>query len=361
MSDDRVNELFECTTSLFRSLHFGVTDMVRRMQGDALELLGYGPSECPYDVVASGSFWRLRDYGRAQPSRAVLIVAAPIKRPYIWDLSPATSAIRYCLKMGLQVRLLEWLPASPETCSVGIAECAGAIAASLDRIAAERNGSKPIVMGHSLGGTLAAIHAATAQDSISGLVLLGAPVCFEKDESPFRDALVSLVPAPVPESQPFPGSVLSHASAAASPETFIWSRLIDAIQSSADSEAMNLHARVERWALDEVPLPGKLVSDIVDGLYRENRFCRGMLSVGARTVGPRDLAVPVLAVVNSADAVAPMASIKPFGDALGPARFQIIEYPGEPGVCLQHLGVLVGRQAFQQVWPAIIDWINART
>jgi len=29
---------------------------------------------------------------------------------------------------------------------------------------------------------------------------------------------------------------------------------------------------VERWALDEVPLPGKLVHQIVEWLYRENRF-----------------------------------------------------------------------------------------
>ena len=34
------------------------------------------------------------------------------------------------------------------------------------------------------------------------------------------------------------------------------------------------HARIERWALDEVALPGKLVSDIVEQLYREDRFWR---------------------------------------------------------------------------------------
>lgn len=43
---------------------------------------------------------------------------------------------------------------------------------------------------------------------------------------------------------------------------------------------MEIHARIERWALEEVALPGKLVREIVDELYRENRFCRGTLEVG---------------------------------------------------------------------------------
>jgi hypothetical protein len=30
------------------------------------------------------------------------------------------------------------------------------------------------------------------------------------------------------------------------------------------------------------------------------------------------------------------------------------------GVCLQHLGILIGRQAQAQVWPEIIAWIDSR-
>ena len=47
---------------------------------------------------------------------------------------------------------------------------------------------------------------------------------------------------------------------------------MDAIFSIADHHALDIHGRVERWALDEVPLPGKLVHQIVEWLYRENRF-----------------------------------------------------------------------------------------
>lgn len=352
----RVNSL-QASEAAVRYLQFSVLDAVRRMQGDLLGYFGFGPNEIPYRTIASGSFWQLRDYNSAQQPHAVLVVAAPIKRPYIWDLAPTVSAIRCCLEAGLRVYLLEWLPASEKTCSVGIAECVQAISAALETIPPRTANHKSILMGHSVGGTLAAICAASAPESVGGLVLLSTPLCFRAGESLFRDALISLVPDPVSDLKPYPGSFLSLASMAASPVTFIRSRFTDTIHSTTDPAAMDIYARVERWALDEVALPGKLVSEIVELLYRENHFCRGILNVERRKIGPENLSAPTLAVVNMADLVAPSQSVAPIGEALGPERFHIIEYPGERGIGLQHLGILVGRQAHAQVWPQIIDWI----
>ena len=343
-----------------RRAQFGAADILRRVQGDAVAAFGLGPSECPYQIIASGCYWRLRDYGDQKASRSLLIVAAPIKRPYIWDLAPTASAIRYCLRQDLHVHLLEWLPASRTSGNNGLTEYAEAIAQCVAKVSAHARGPEALVIGHSLGGTLAAIYGALAPESIGGLVLLGAPLCFQPEGSQFRDALVSLVPSDLPDADPFPGSLLSHMSAMASPGTFIWSRLIDAALSITDPRAMDIHARVERWALDEAPLPGKLVHQIIEWLYRENRFCRGELKIGGTLVGPLRLSVPTLAVVNTTDDVAPLDSVKPFIDAMPTRDARIIEYPGEIGVCLQHLGILIGREAHIRVWPEIISWINSR-
>lgn len=342
-----------------RKVQFGVTDVIRRAQGHAFGAIGLDPVESPYRAVLSGQFWRLRDYGEHDAAQSLLIVAAPIKRPYIWDLAPSTSAIRFILGQGLHVYLLEWLPASQTTGINGLKEYTEAISECVAKISNRRSGIKPFLMGHSLGGTLAAIFSASASATIHGLVLLGAPLCFRPATSRFRDALVSLMPPGLSDVGPFPGSLLSHVSALASPDTFIWSRLEDAAFSATDSHALEIHARVERWALDEVALPGKLVHQIVEWLYREDRFCRGDLAIGEATVGPLTLSVPTLAVVNTADEVAPLGSVKPFLDAMPAVNARIIEYSGEVGVCLQHLGILVGRQARRLVWPEIITWIRA--
>ena len=54
-----------------------------------------------------------------------------------------------------------------------------------------------------------------------------------------------------------------------------------------------------------------------------------------------------------------MASIEPFTDAVPAGDARIIAYPGEVGTCLQHLAILVGRQAQARVWPEIIAWLKA--
>ncbi len=345
--------------SLFRHAQFAVLDLVRHAQGQALGAIGYDPDERPYEGPTSGAYWRLRDYGAASADASLLIVAAPIKRPYIWDLAPDVSAVGYCVSHGLRVHLLEWIPPAPASAPVGLDECAKAISECVARIAAGSNGTKPFLIGHSLGGTLAAIFAAGEPHSLRGLLLLGAPLCFQPATSRFRDALVAIVPTGLPETVIVPGSLLSHASALASPDTFVWSRMADAAASMNDRKALEIHARFERWALDETPLPGRLVHQMVEWLYRENRFCRGELVVQGRTIGPSSLDVPTLAVVNTADEVAPIASVEPLLEALPTDDVSLIRYDGEIGVALQHVGILVGREAYAKVWPDILAWLAA--
>ena len=338
-----------------------MADVLRRAQGAALGAFGLDPQECPYRITASGSHWRLRDYADHAASPSLLIVAAPIKRPYIWDLAPPVSAIHCCLREGLHVYLLEWVPDSRRNQNNGLDEQAEASAECVAKVSGESGGQRPFLIGHSLGGTLAAISGALAPVSISGLILLGAPLCFAPAASRFRDALVSLIPAELSDADPFPGSLLSYMATLAAPDTFIGSRLMDAALSATDGRALEIHARVERWVLDEVPLPGKLVNQILQWLYRENRFCRGVLEVGGARVGPLSLSVPTFAVVNMADAVAPLASIKPCIDAMLIRDVRLVEYPGDIGVGLQHLGVLIGRQAHAQVWPEIMAWLKGHS
>jgi polyhydroxyalkanoate synthase len=346
------------TLDTFRWAPFVAADIWRRAHGNILAAAGLGPTECPYRLIEAGSHWRLRDYGNQGNSSAILIVGAPIKRPYIWDLAPSVSAIRHCLANHQHVYLLEWLPASPRTAAYGLEQYAEAIGECVSKVS--NNASGPILIGHSLGGTLAAIFSALASNSIGGLVLLGAPLCFHPATSRFRDALVSLVPSDLDQAEPFPGSLLSHISALASPDTFVWSRLTDAAMSVTNHHALEIHARVERWALDEVSLPGRLVHQLIEWLYRENRFCRGELKIGGKLIGPQSVLVPTLAVVNTQDDIAPLGSVKPFIESIGTKDACIIKYPGEVGVCLQHLGVLVGQDAHAKIWPGIISWMDTR-
>lgn len=337
-----------------------LSDVMRRAQGHTLGLLGFDPRECAHRVVAATSFWCLRDYRGPDAGHAVLIVAAPIKRPYIWDLAPAISPVRLLLKRGLHVYLLEWKPPPFVAAADGLAMYADqAIAASVAWIT-EWGGRAPFLIGHSLGGTLAAIYAALEPRRIRGLVLLGAPLCFQPHASTFRDAINVMAPLLLMQATTVPGSALSHLSALASPGTFIWSRLIDEISSSGDHRAAEIFLRVERWALDEVAVDGLLMRQVVQWLYQQDRLCRGTLRLGKTTVGPAMADVPALAVVNAADEIAPRACVQPFLSRMPGPDVSLLEFPGETRVGLQHLALLVGPRAHAEVWAAIGDWIDAR-
>jgi len=72
-----------------RRAQFDINDILRRAQGDVVGAFGLDPQESPHQIITSGAHWRLRDYGGNDRSRSLLIIAAPIKRPYIWDLTPS--------------------------------------------------------------------------------------------------------------------------------------------------------------------------------------------------------------------------------------------------------------------------------
>ena len=257
-----------------RRAPFAIADILRRIQGDAVAAFGLGPNECPYRIVASGPYWRLRDYSNHETSHSLLIVAAPIKRPYIWDLAPSASAIRYCLREGLHVHLLEWMPASRRTGDNGLDECALAISDCVAKVSVENRGSKPFLIGHSLGGTLAAIYGALAPATI-------------RECAPWSAAVFPAGAKPVPGCTRFLGAIDSVRHGSISRLTAIArecagiARHVHLVEAggrcikSHRSSCTGNSCIIERWALDEVALPGKLVHQIVEWLYRENRLCRG--------------------------------------------------------------------------------------
>jgi polyhydroxyalkanoate synthase len=266
------------------------------------------------------------------------------------------------LRHGLRIYLLEWKPPHGQSAICGLAEYADdAISEALAAVLKEVGTVKPFLMGHSLGATMTAIFAALHPEYLSGLLLLCAPLCLHPGVSPFRDVLAAVPPSQLSEMGIVPGSLMSQLSAMASPTTFVWSRLWDAAVTAMDPRASDVRQRVEHWALDEVPLSGKLVHEILQTLYQENQLCNGTLTIRGRSIGPSCIRLPTLAVANTIDEVAPPASVIPFFKAMSGADTTLIKYSGEVGVVLQHLGIFVGRDAFARIWPEIVSWIRTHS
>ena len=338
-------------------------DRSRQARGNMLERAGYGPQQTPSTVILEQPGLQLRRYQDAPGGgAAVLLVPAPIKRAYIWDLAPEISVVQRWRERGYRVYLAEWLPMPDGDPDVGLDDYGDRLLSACQRAIAQDSGQDQLtIVGHSLGGILAAIYSCMHPDRVAATILLESPLRFEQSTCCFAP-LVKATPDARGIADAFrhvPGVYLNMMSAMAEPQAFQWERIADRWLSLLDPKALATHMRVERWTHDEFPLPGRLFTEIVELLYRNDEFMAGRLDIGGRTIGPDDLRAPLLSVVDFRSKVIPPEAVLPFHEATSSERKRVIEYKGDVGVNLQHVGVLVGRSAHADIWPAIFAWLDA--
>jgi polyhydroxyalkanoate synthase len=341
---------------------FSTLDHFRQAQARLLQSLGYGSDPEPSWVLAETPGMRLRAFGKGEGAGTpIILVPAPIKRADIFDLAPRASVVRQCRRAGRAVFLLEWTDPSGPSAEFGLADYADRLLGVARRAAALTSGSdRAVLVGHSLGGTMAAIHAACRPQGVAALVLLESPLIFDPAIDAFAPWLRTTPAARrlLAGAGTVPGSELSLAAVAAAPEAFLWHRWGDAFASVSDPQRHDLHLRVMRWALDELALPAPLLSDVLERLYRENRLRDGRLQIGERAVGLKDITAPVIAVVESDSRVVPRADVLPALEHTSSPRREWLTYQNEPGVALAHVGVLVGPDAHRHLWPRLLRWID---
>ena len=340
---------------------FESLDRTRKQRGVAMDKMGYGPKDSAFKTVLSVPGMRLRFYGGTADSQNIaLIVPAPIKRHYIWDLAREHSVVQRALHAGMQVYLVEWTDPDPEN-HLGLEDYAyRMLDVCVKSIRTVRRSGELFLLSHSLGGVFTAIYAALRPEQVAGLVLIEAPLHFAQASGSFTP-LVVFGPRAANVTRAFervPGSVLSFVSLAASPATFGMERYADFFASLDSSKNIRSHLQVERWTLDEAPMSNRLFEQVVEQLYREDSFMRGVLTIAGERIGPQQVLSPLLAVYDPHSVIIPPDSIIAFHDAAASREKRLLTYQGDTGVALAHVGALIGENAHRQLWPDILSWIS---
>jgi polyhydroxyalkanoate synthase len=325
-----------------------------------LDLAGLGPIQSDYRIVAETPGAKLRSYSpQGAAGRPVLIIPAPFKQPYIWDLTPEVSVVRQCLRRRARVFLLEWT----HPAHANLSDYTDRLPSfAMQAVEAETGRPSGILAGHSLGGTFAAIFASLHPDRVDALWLIDAPLAFARTEGgPLAEALAATpqAAAEVVGADPWPGSLISLLSSLALPGAFILDRWRDFASSLADRDALALHLRVIRWTLDEVPLPRRMVAEVLQQLYKEDRFMRGTLAVDGKVAAVEVLRGSIVAVVNPASRLVPPRSLLAGLEKAAASSCQVLTYEADPGCVLQHLGPLVSRKAHAGIWPQVLEALRS--
>ncbi|NEX59686.1 alpha/beta fold hydrolase [Noviherbaspirillum galbum] len=338
---------------------FEAMDQARRRRGIAMERAGLGPAQTPGTVVLEQPGARLHRFAAAKSASgapAALIVPAPIKRHYIWDLSPGRSVVQRLMQHGMQVYLVEWTdpPSGP---LLGLDDYGFRL---LDACV-QAIGGKVALFGHSLGGIFAAIYAAMRPDKVRALVTVESPLHFGTSSGSFQPLLAFGPQArQVTRSHAtVPGSVLNLASMSASPTSFGAERIADFFNSLRSPDDMLGHLLVERWTLDEAPMSSRLFEEVVELLYRQDRLMLGQLDIQGKTIGPASIVSPFLTVIDPRSLIIPPESVTVFQDAASSRDKHRLAYDGDTGIGLAHVGALVGSNAHRLLWPAILGWLDS--
>lgn len=299
-------------------------------------------------VVWQEGSTRLLDYGPSHGA-PVLVIPSLINRPYILDLEPDRSFLRYLSTAGLRCLLVDWGRPGDLERGFGLTDY---IAGRLDQAfeaAIELCGGPLGVIGYCMGGLFAVALASRHQRDLAGLVLLATPWDFHARPSAPPALVAALAPlidasfAPLGE---IPTDILQCLFVMTDPQLAIrkFTRFADV---DPDSENARFFVATEDWANDGVPLALPVARECLMGWYGENRPAAGSWRVAGRLVDPATIKTPALVLIPTRDKIVPAPAARALAVAL--PRATAIELP------TGHIGLVAGVEARERVWMPVRD------
>lgn len=293
------------------------------------------PPEMP-EIARVGRV-RLLDYGSS--GQPVLFVPSLINPPYVLDLAPDNSLLRWLATQHVRPLLVDWGDPrdGDETLSVSD-HVTQRLLPLLDTL-----GETPVLAGYCLGGTMAI--AAASLRTVRAVLTIAAPWRFDGFPNEARERLSGLWAENRPLAETlglFPMELLQNAFWRLDPCRTI-TKYAEFGEMEPDSPQAKGFVVLEDWANDGPPLTLAAAEELLVDMFGSNRPGTGQWMIGERRIDPAALACPLFNIVSQRDRIVPAASAPPAGA-------QRILDQG-------HVGMVVGRQAPQGLWRIVAEWL----
>ncbi len=282
----------------------------------------------------------------------VLIVYSVINKPYILDLVPGYSFVEHLLQQGHDVYLVEWgeaVPGDRETTldryiDPGIKGCVEAIR--------ERTGAEQVsLFGHCIGGNLALLYAARYPDDVARVITLTTPMTSAAGGvvALWTDEALFPVDAVVDAYGLMPAKLIRYTFMAIKPyyEVMKWKMFLENL---GNDQVMALFYPVDRWANENVDIPGEFFRKFVREVFHDDRFRKGETRIHGEIADPQNITCPVMNLTAERDWIVP----SPSGDipdgmlGSGDVRHEVIAGA--------HVGIMVDPRT-RPVWTTMSDFL----
>ena len=287
----------------------------------------------------------------------LVVVPALIGRPSILDLHPGASFLAFLAQCGFDVYLVDWGVPGDEDQHVGLEQVIlDELGGAVERVRSRTGAEGVALIGYCMGGTLALAYAAAMRwQAPNALVTLASPVDFTRGGRLARwcaadmldlDRLLAIFPN-------VPATLIECAFTMLRPTAKLRARL--AALQNGDRGEDPARAAIERWASDWIPFPGQAARDWITWFYRENRLLEGTLTLRGLIAQLGAIEAPLLAVSASSDEITPPDSVRPLLERISSPDRRLLELAGG------HIGIVAGRSAARSLWPAVEEWLAARS
>ena len=284
---------------------------------------------------------RLRDYGaKGSRGRAVIVIPSLINPPFILDLMPDNSLLRWLANQGFRPFLLDWGTPGPAERNMDVTAHVEQLLLPLIAKFEE----PPVLAGYCLGGTIAM--AAACAVPVAGLAMIAAPWRFSGFGDAARNDIAELWRAAQPACETMglvPMEVLQAGFWRLDP-----ARTIAKYEAFAAMEAGSAAARsfvaMEDWANAGAPLPYAAGRQMFDDFIDADLPGTGRWRVNGTIVDPASLACPAVDFVSMSDRIVPAPSAA--------------DLPDRRDLAAGHVGMIVGRGGRSQLWEPLADWLS---
>lgn len=321
----------------------------------------------PNEVVGELDTFKLRKFSVNLSDTAIpTLVLPPYAGHYstIADYAEGQSLVQTLMDAGVEnVYSLDYNSATPLMKDYSIDNYLAALNVYIDDIA-NSQGDKVNLVGLCQGGWFAALYAARFPQNVQSLVIAGSPIdthageghleiTVRENEASFFERLVSM------GNGLMNGEFMVMGFKNMNPEKHyvekyqdLWSHVKG---QENNEEAIERFKRFEIWYENTLMLPGRWYLQVIEQLFRDNKFVKGEFTALGRTISPKAITVPTYLLAGEKDDITLPEQVFDAEKYFGTPKSKLVKGMSDGG----HIGLFMGRSTLKEHWTKIGAWIRA--